>query len=135
LGYNIPNSLAVEFDTYPWDAGGPNADHVSVQTGSTQTNSLDHKYSLGSTTSIPFLYDNKTHRAKVIYISGQLCVFVDDMQVPVLTVSVNLENTLSLTDGKAFIGFNRGHWSSYGDSRYSVMVVCFDCAIIMMDEG
>ena len=102
LGYNIPNSLAVEFDTHPWDAGGPSADHISVQTRGTQINSLDHKYSLGSTTSIPFLCDNKPHKAKIAYVRSQLRIYVDD--IARLTVSVNLRNLLSLTEGSAFIG-------------------------------
>jgi hypothetical protein len=106
LGYNIPNSLAVEFDTYHnWEWGDPSANHLSVQTRGHETNSCYPQYSIGSSNSIPFLSDNQPHKAKVSYIHGQLNVFVDNMLTPALTVSVNLEDVLSLTDGHAFLGF------------------------------
>jgi len=108
LGYNIPNSIAVEFDTWrTW--GYENANHISVQTRGLETNDPHHEYSLGSTESIPFLSDNEVHTIKISYIPGQLCIFMGDsieqMGEPVLTVSVDLENIMSLTNGRAFVGF------------------------------
>jgi hypothetical protein len=109
-GYSIPNSIAVEFDTFAngWSAPDPNDNHLSVQTRGAQVNSPDHTYSLGSTVSIPFLSDNQVHRAKVAYLPGQLRVFVDDMTNAALHIQVDLENALSLTEGHAFVGFTAG---------------------------
>lgn len=106
LGYNIPNSIAVEFDT--WRNGGfgdPNPNHLSIHTRGLAENSPHHQYSLGSSDSIPFLSDNKIHTVKIIYVQGLLRVYVDDLRYPALTVSVDLEKVLSLTDERAFIGF------------------------------
>jgi hypothetical protein len=107
LGYRyIPNSLAVEFDT--WGNGefaDPNHNHLSVQTRGINPNSPHHTNSLASTTSIPFLSDNRTHTARVTYVPGQLCVYVDRLETPHLTVPVDLENALSLSEGSAFVGF------------------------------
>jgi hypothetical protein len=108
LGYNIPNSIAIEFDTQAnWP--GESVNHLSVQTRGLETNSHEDEYSLGLTESIPFLSDNKRHRAKIVYVPGQLSVFILDTQgrvkEPALTVAVDLGDILSLTDGHAFVGF------------------------------
>jgi hypothetical protein len=104
IGYNIPNSIAVEFDTYRNSGlGDTNANHISVQTRGTETNSPDHQYSLGYNDTIPPISDNKKHTAKVVYVPGQLSVFVDD--IPALDVRVDLGSVLSLYDGHAFVGF------------------------------
>lgn len=109
MGYNIPNSIAIEFDTWRNSGyGDTNDNHISVQTRGILTNSPDHKYSLGWSDSIPLLSDNESHTAKIIYTHqthGILNVFVDDMQSPALIVEVNLGDVLSLMDGQAFVGF------------------------------
>jgi|GEM_PF-1501706 len=105
-GYNIPNSIAVEFDTWRnVDDGDLNANHVSIQTRGIERNGPEHSYSLGSTTLIPFLSDNRPHQARIAYVPGQLCIFVDDLERSALTVQVELEKILTLSDGCAFVGF------------------------------
>jgi peptide-N4-(N-acetyl-beta-glucosaminyl)asparagine amidase len=50
LGYeNIPNSIAIEFDTYQNidTSNDPNGNHISVQTRGENNNSSNHDYSLG----------------------------------------------------------------------------------------
>ncbi len=62
LGYDgIPNSLAVEFDTYHnYEVLDPYENHVSVHTrGSQHPISVNHTYSLGHTNAVPDLTDGR----------------------------------------------------------------------------
>lgn len=114
-GTAIPNSLAVELDTYqnPWD---PNANHIAVQSCGTAPNSADHTgpcglgivSDLGGIT----LSDGAVHTAVVEYdppsgdIAGILRVFLDNSGTPILTVNTDLTALLSLTDNDtAWVGF------------------------------
>jgi hypothetical protein len=118
LGYHgLPNSLAVEFDTW-WNTEpgflDPNGNHISVHSRGLAANSVSEAASLGSTTTIPFLKDGATHMARVDYTPGTLRVFVDTLAFPVLTVSgLNLANLLSLDNGAAWVGFTSGTGSAY----------------------
>ncbi|HIK10929.1 MAG TPA: SBBP repeat-containing protein [Oscillatoriaceae cyanobacterium M33_DOE_052] len=108
LGYSgIYNSLAVEFDTYDNDEPGthdPSGNHLSVHTGGTGRNSVGIT-PLGVTSMIPNMSDGEVHTVKVKYIPGTLQIFMDDLSTPVLTVPVDLGNTLNLDNGKAWVGF------------------------------
>ncbi|WP_199248851.1 SBBP repeat-containing protein [[Phormidium] sp. ETS-05] len=107
----IPNSLAIEFDTfqnsYP-NGPDPNDNHISVQTRGTLANSDAPYYSLGYTTDIPNLKDGNPHDVKIKYVPGTLEIFIDDLTIPALTVPVNLETTLRLDDGEAWVGLSAG---------------------------
>jgi hypothetical protein len=118
LGYaGIPNSLAIEFDTVqnpPIDfaqgtQGDPNDNHISVQTRGIEPNSANTDFSLKYTTqgtpTIPFFADGAVHTTKISYQKGTLTIFLDDMTNPVLTVPVDLETTLRLDNGTAWVGF------------------------------
>lgn len=115
LGYDgIPNSMAIEFDTYGNSAyGDSNGNHISVQTRGVQPNSVHHQYSLNSSTNIPSISDNRPHTVKVAYVPGQLQVFLDDLQNARLTVAVDLNRLLYLTEGEAFVGFTAGTGAGY----------------------
>ncbi|MEM8637664.1 MAG: S8 family serine peptidase [Cyanobacteria bacterium P01_G01_bin.54] len=105
----IPNDLAIEFDTFNnVSLQDPNDNHISVHTRGTETNSGELAYSLGYTTDIPNLSDDQPHDVKVRYVPGTLEIFLDDFSSPVLTVDVDLENTLALDAGKAWVGFTSG---------------------------
>ncbi|MBN2183030.1 MAG: DUF1565 domain-containing protein [Sedimentisphaerales bacterium] len=109
LGYDIPNSIAIEFDTQrTWSY--ENSNHISIQTRGTEQNSPGHEYSFGSSDSIPFISDGYTHTAKIVYTCGELSIFIDNLQEPAMTIAIDLENTLSLTDGTAFVGFTASTW-------------------------
>ena len=111
LGYQgIPNSLAIEFDTYSNPAGDflqgdANDNHISVHTRGSEPNSADEAYSLGATQDIPNLSDGNVHTARVEYVPGVLRVYLDDLAHPALSVPVNLPNTLRLSNGQAFVGY------------------------------
>lgn len=111
IGYgNIPNSVAIEFDT--WNNGpdnhngDPNGNHISVHTRGAEPNSSDHAYALGATTIIPNLSDGVVHHATIRYSSGRLEIAVDNLSQPVLSIPLDLATTLKLDDGKAWIGFS-----------------------------
>ena len=106
LGYHrLPNSLAVEFDTFhnfEHDPPGV-SQHVAVHSGGTAANDAN-AVPLGSA-QLPAIQDGDPHAVRIVYAPGTLSVFVDDMTTPLLTVPVNLASLLALDDGTAFAGF------------------------------
>ncbi len=123
-GVAIPNSLAVEFDTYQnsWD---PNANHIAIQSCGTDPNTQDHTATC-PTSGLPAnlgivsdlgginLADGTTHTAVVEYdppvpgdpgTPGFLRVFIDDFGTPVLVVNTDLSALLTLNNGTAWVGF------------------------------
>jgi hypothetical protein len=115
IGNPIPNSLAVEFDTFQnqWD---PNANHIAVQSCGTGFNSQDHTgpCNLGIVSDLGGinLSDGAVHTAVVEYdppagdTPGILRVFLDNFGVPILTVNLNLTTLLGLTNNDtAWAGF------------------------------
>jgi hypothetical protein len=113
LGYaGIPNSLAIEFDTWQnSELGDPNSNHISVHTRGTMPNSADETGHLGLTSAIPYLSDGGRHRASIRYLPpdrsapGFLAVYVDDAPIPDLSLELDLSQVLRLDNGRAFIGF------------------------------
>jgi len=63
IGYmTIPNSLAIEFDTYPnSEYLDPNDNHIGIQTRGKNPNSPDHVITLGTSRNIPILEDGSVH--------------------------------------------------------------------------
>jgi len=118
LGYHgLPNSLAVEFDTWQNFEPGfldPNGNHVSVHSRGPGANSVSETASLARTTALPFLKDGAPHLARVDYTPGTLRVFVDTLAFPVLTVTgLDLASLLRLDNGSAWVGFTSGTGSAY----------------------
>ncbi len=118
MGYaGLANSLAIEHDTF-WNLadpanGDPNGNHVSVQTCGENPNSDDHLYSIGSTTAIPYLSDEVVHTTRIQYEPGTLRIFIDDLSVPAMTVTVDLSETLNLPDGQAWVGVTAATRKAY----------------------
>jgi serine/threonine protein kinase/Flp pilus assembly protein TadD len=105
----IPNSLAVEFDTYFNRANDdPAFDHVSVQTNGTDTNSVHHAFSLAAAAAPCDFDDGSVHSVRIRYVPGTLTVFVDGSAEPALSVSVELSAALQLDRGRAWAGFTAG---------------------------
>jgi peptide-N4-(N-acetyl-beta-glucosaminyl)asparagine amidase len=104
----IPNSLVVEFDTWfngPGECDDPNDNHISVHTRGTDPNDADERYSLGATTDIPFMSDDRIHLVKITYTPGVLSIYLDNPETAALTVDADLASLLQLTDGQAWLGF------------------------------
>lgn len=99
----IPNSIAVEFDTFP-DQLGELGPHISVQTNGTEPNHALSTFSLGWVMAQQ-MSDGGKHFARIRYVPGTLAVYLDDHESPVLTTSVDLASLLDLDDGCAWVGF------------------------------
>ena len=114
IGYGgIPNSLAIEFDTWN-NYGDPNNNHISIQTKGTEPNESDKSASIGYTTEISNLSDGEIHRIKITYQPPLIEIYMDSLNsTPVLSVNINLADSLQLDDGRAWIGFTAATGSAY----------------------
>jgi hypothetical protein len=133
LGYMyIPNSLAVEFDTFQNAAwyGDPNGNHISVQTRGVDINVPHHKcidgwvYE-GSSPWVPCssdpskvsvnvsrpLNDGQDQTAKIIYEPGNLQLFLNSEQL--FSIPLDLTQLLDLPTGQAYIGFTAGDRNAF----------------------
>jgi hypothetical protein len=113
MGYDdIPNSLAVEFDTSKTPKGtppmkmlgDPSGHHIGVHSDGKDPNRADEKFRIGGIYDSPELQDGNPHTAVIKYASGRLNIYLDDLDRPVLVVPVDLAATLRLTDGTAWVG-------------------------------
>ena len=111
-GPGIANSVAVEFDPCPNQASqfgrpdsvaDPKAPHVSIHTRGRARNSADEQFSLGRTTAIPKITDGEAFSVRIVYRPGVLRIAVEPKVV--LRVPLRLGRTLSLPDGRAWLGF------------------------------
>ncbi len=112
IGYDgLPNSIAVEFDTYQsgacdaGDVNDPNDNHVSLHTRGSLENSAKESASLGLNTSIGDLNNGQVHTCQVVYVPGRIRVFVDDLVNPAIDSPLDIASTLSLDVGGAWVGF------------------------------
>ncbi len=124
IGYeDIPNSIAVEFDTYwNYQKSDPNGNHVAVFSNGMAPNSSDHSTAanLGTNSDIlEIIPDGRTYYVKIDYVinPGKLIVYIDstgNYNNPVLEIdSVDIGQLLDLDqDCYAFIGIA----SATGDS-------------------
>jgi Legume lectin domain len=115
VGAPIPNSLAIEFDTFQNDPYDPNSNHIAVQSCGTLPNTQDHDTictngnaaNLGIVSDLGgiTLADGNVHTAVLQYDPGTLSIFVDNFGTPLLVISVDLTTQLSLNNGTAWVGF------------------------------
>lgn len=143
MGYQgVPNSLAVEFDTwYNPRTEDLFDDHVSVQTRGREPNDPGTPGRLGVAQPHP-LADGKVHTAKIAYYRflkydllpwfkgssvllpflkdngearrvGTLAVWVDDMDTPLMVFPINLSTVLDLPGDQAYIGFTSATGNSF----------------------
>lgn len=115
IGYadpgGIPNSLAIEFDTYyNSNFGDPNANHLSLHTNYGGPNNASESFSLGSTSPGINFRDGAPHVVRVEYDgptnSHQMRIFIDNFNV--LTRAVDLSAILAGGGPNARIGFTAG---------------------------
>jgi hypothetical protein len=130
IGYDgIPNSIAIEFDTYANDSeqienfNDPNDNHIAVLSNGINPNSSKHifPYVRGQTTNIlPLRTDGTIYYAKVEYdnFNKRLSVWLDTTQNftnPSLEIEgFDLASELNLDGGEgAFIGFTSATGNAY----------------------
>lgn len=107
IGYgDIPNSLAIEFDTVFHDyESDPLGDHIAVHSKGQESNTTHVSALLGSSAVPSRMANDDAHVVRITYEPGELDVYFDNMEEPTLTVAVDLESTLRLDDGHAWVGF------------------------------
>ena len=97
--HQIPNSLAIEFDTTQ-ESDESSDSHVSIHSRGIERNSSKQEFSLGSFDTSGFkLNDGNVHTAKIAYTPGTLSVFLDNLASPALTIPLDLESLLNLDLG------------------------------------
>lgn len=111
----ISRSLAVFFDTHKnADVGDPSGNYVAVcSTVDAQGGMQWPPRCLARTNRLKVrLKDGKCHSVRILYRPGILFVFLDDMAVPILNVSVYLDGIVG-NQGSAFVGFTAATGSGY----------------------
>ena len=118
IGYdNIPNSIAIEFDTYQNTGyGDPSSPHIGIQSNGALANSPDHTSSANLGGPVAATFANGTlHSATITYDGVSIIsVYLDGSTVPVVsgTVTGGLSSFLGLTGGPAYVGFTAGTGSA-----------------------
>jgi hypothetical protein len=108
LGYaGIPNSIAIEFDTYQnTNYGDPAGPHIGIQSNGIAANSPAHNTSANLAGPVQATFaDGNVHTATITYDGTTLSVFLDGSNTPVVSAAVNLGSLLGLTGGNAYAGF------------------------------
>ncbi|MBK8912745.1 MAG: T9SS type A sorting domain-containing protein [Chlorobi bacterium] len=106
IGYaGIPNSLAVEFDTYNnGNSYDISSNHVAINTNGFQQNYSTQPFTLAQADSPRLLSDGGIHTAIIEYTPGTMKVYLDRCDRPLLEVRVDLSKRLVLDNGRAWVG-------------------------------
>jgi Legume lectin domain/Bacterial Ig-like domain (group 3)/YDG domain len=111
IGYDgIPNSIAIEFDTYynP-QYGDPEGPHIGIQSNGAGANSPDHTSAAKLATPVQATFANgSSHTATVTYDGSSIIrVYLDGASTAVVsaTVTGGLSTFLGLGGGPAYVGF------------------------------
>ena len=124
------NALAVKFD--PWhrersvflSVPYQPYDEVAVVTGRSPNEPLTPVDAIASVTNEVMFVDQKVHTAKIVYVPGNLQVFLDDLENPLMTVYVNVAKVMNLDQGRAWVGFT----AATGDEYYNQDVLSWSFA-------
>ena len=65
--------------------------------------------------------EGDVHTAIIRYRPGTLTIFVDDLDTPVLSVSINIATTIALGDGEAWVGFTAGGYLNDGRDQHTIL--------------
>ena len=101
----IPNSLVIKFDPYHFK----NHHYVKYDEVAVLVNGSTNIYpsdagAIGLTTNAVYT-DKQIHAVKIVYAFGNIKVFLDNFENPLLTVPVDLSEAMSLDNGRAWVGF------------------------------
>lgn len=141
IGYDgIPNSVAIEFDTFSNDSTqienffDPNGNHVAVQTSGQRENSSKHQpqYTRGINSKIiPILNDGTIYYSRIVYNekAKTLEVYLDttkEFTEPVLVLNdFDLYSILKLDRGyRAYLGFTSATGCAYESHELLSWYVC-----------
>ena len=111
VGYKgIPHVMAIEFDTKDDGEGSPNHINLSFY------NPDDKSYRRYATVhEIPEITDGKEHFTRILYVNGELQVFIDSYLFPVLSVRIDIAERIGATDNRAWMGFTSATSGSYSN--------------------
>jgi len=115
MGFNgMTNTVAIAFDTWQnVNALDLDNNHISVVTNGTGVVTPSRNYSIGYTSVIPDMSDGAIHTGRIAYTPGTMKVYLDDLVTPRLTIPITLDGTLSLTNGRAWVGFTAATGGAY----------------------
>ncbi|MGA2880343.1 MAG: MBG domain-containing protein [Bryobacteraceae bacterium] len=113
IGYDgIPNSIAIEFDTYENSQyDDPDGPHIGIQSLGAEPNTPDHTPATGAKLVTPVqatFADGNAHTATITYDGvSTISVYLDGSASPIVsgTVKGGLNTFLGLSGGPAYIGF------------------------------
>jgi hypothetical protein len=138
MGYDgIPNSIAFEFDTWDNNITGqtnyqdPNDNHISINTNGTGANSVEHRYSLDIVSDLPDFSDGQMHEIFIRYQDDSLNLFFDSIKSPVLSAKISIKDTLSLDEGKAWVGFTSS--AGAATERHSIISWSFNKHLLAIE--
>jgi hypothetical protein len=107
----LPNSVAVEFDTfYNEPLGDPQAQHISIHSRGSYPNSANETFRIGNFGLVQDLR-GKVLTATLTYRNGELSVLLSTIPLPIVKVKVDLVNELGGAS-EVFVGLTS---SSQGD--------------------
>jgi hypothetical protein len=110
LGYGgVTNQFVVHFDNYHW-GDHPTAgryDEIAVLAAASPDQPLSNIVAniIASANKQVVYSDGAVHTVRILYVPGNLQVFLDDLENPLMTVFVNLARVMDLDDGRAWVGF------------------------------
>jgi hypothetical protein len=132
--YGIPNSLAIEFDTWANKPSycEPNGNHIAVQSLGLEANRPEHcadpntgqpNPTLGIALPAKDMSNGTVYDVTIAYVPGLLNVYFDNLALPLLSVNVDLATLLSLDKGTdAYVGFTSstgGAWENHDIIQWS----------------
>jgi hypothetical protein len=104
----LTNLLVVKFDNYHGETLEHVAyDEVAVLAASSPTTILWDGVAtpIASVTNGVVFSDGRVHTVRIVYVPGNLQVYLDDLENPLMTVYVNLARVMDLDEGRAWVGF------------------------------
>jgi hypothetical protein len=103
IGYQgIPNSIAIELDAFDNQEGSDH--HISLHSAGRMRNNASSSTAYATNHGIPDIKNGKVHKVVVKYIPGRMKVYMNNMDAPVLDVYIDIENTIDLQNGRAWLG-------------------------------
>ncbi|MBC8097514.1 MAG: hypothetical protein H7Y43_17050, partial [Akkermansiaceae bacterium] len=117
LGFGgLTNVFVIKFDNYHWQDHAPGRfDEVAVLTCSSPTTPLwdGAVNTIASVTNGVGFSDGQVHTAKIVYVPGNLQVYLDDLENPLMTVYVNIAKVVNLDNGHTWAGFTAATGADY----------------------